>query len=210
VGDCPSLIPARRETCEQVLGMFGNNPKQFKIFEEITLPHLKDLYNFARKLTKRESDAEDLTQETYLRAFEKFDQFKPGTNCKSWLFAIMYHLFIDSHKKAENRYTFLEVEEIPYREQPPGHFVGPSFSPEERDEGLPKFLAQISQEDIKKALDQLPEKYKTLIILKDFRRFSYREMAEITGLPMGTVMSRLFRGRKLLKKILLRDFRRQE
>lgn len=189
--------------------IFGNKHNQLKVFEEISIPYLKDLYNFARKLTKSKSDAEDLTQETYLRAFEKLDQFKPGTNCKSWLFTIMYHLFMDFHKKAENHYTFVEMEETRYIYQDSTHPAEPPIYLDEKDGDLYN-LAQISQEDIEKALDQLPEKYKTLIILRDFRGFSYREVAEISKLPMGTVMSRLFRGRKLLRRFILKNLRNHE
>ncbi|HWP49137.1 MAG TPA: sigma-70 family RNA polymerase sigma factor [Candidatus Limnocylindrales bacterium] len=190
--------------------MFGGKNIRLKTFEQITLPYLKDLYNFARKLTKNENDAEDLTQETYLRAFEKFDQFKPGTNAKGWLFAIMYHLFIDSRKKAENRYTFVEMEKARYINEDPTHFRNSFLCLDSTEEDLQKFLTRVKLEDIKNALNHLPEPYKTVMILRDFHGFSYREIAEITELPVGTVMSRLSRGRRLLKEKILKNLPPEE
>jgi RNA polymerase sigma-70 factor (ECF subfamily) len=181
-------------------------------FEQAALSHLKELYNFALKLTGNQSDAEDLTQETYLRAFEKFEQFKPDTKAKSWLFTIMYHLFIDLRKKVEKNYIFVEMEEDRYIDEDSTTYKGLSALSAyvDEDQDLQKSLAEITSEDIKKALEGLPEKYKTLIVLRDFRGFSYREIAEICELAMGTVMSRLSRGRKLLKEIVLHNLPAQK
>jgi RNA polymerase sigma-70 factor (ECF subfamily) len=190
--------------------MFSGKNTRLKTFEQIALPYLKDLYNFARKLTKSESDAEDLTQETYLRAFEKFDRLKPGTDARSWLFTVMYHLFIDSRKKAENRYTFVEVEKAEHIERDSAYLRDAFLYVDPREEDLEKFLARVKPEDIRNALNHLPEPYKTVMVLRDFHGFSYREIAEITELPIGTVMSRLSRGRKLLKEMVLKNLPPEE
>jgi RNA polymerase sigma-70 factor, ECF subfamily len=154
-------------------------------FTDIALSHFNALYGFALSLTGISADAEDLVQETYLRAYQKFDQFAFGTSCKAWLFKIMRNLAIDRIRKkdpllASGNETCLDEMVCPHI----------------KSDHLPCAI------DIKMAFGELPSKYRIVVLLKDIEGFTYQEIAEILNFPIGTVMSRLYRGRKTLKSIL--------
>ena len=156
-----------------------------KRFQEAALSHFNALYNFALKTTNNVRDAEDLLQETCLRAYRKFDQFDFGTNCKAWLFKIMRNIAIDQIRKKDPLLTqdINDFEEEFYMEDLPRHLPLKSI-------------------DMKTAFELLPEKYKIPVLLKDIEGFTYKEIAEILNFPIGTVMSRLYRGRTELKSLL--------
>ncbi len=153
-----------------------------KRFQSVSLSHFSALYTFALKLTGSIRDAEDLVQETYLRAYAKFDQFDFGTNCKTWMFKIMKNIFLDQLREKDPLLAkdMVELDEVSNLE---------SLS-------NCSFLNSI---DIKTAFENLPKKYQIPVFLKDVEGFSYGEISEILNLPIGTVMSRLFRGRKEMK-----------
>ncbi len=153
-----------------------------KKFQSAALGHFNALYTFALKLTGSVGDAEDLVQETYMRAYGKFDQFDYGTNCKAWMFRIMKNISLD-HLRGKDPLLAKDVvdfDEISYA-------------------GNTTNCSSLNAIDIKAAFENLPEKYQVPVFLKDVEGFSYREIAEIMNLPIGTVMSRLFRGRKEMK-----------
>ena len=167
-------------------------------FEREALPFLESLYNTALRLSRNRQDAEDLVQETYLRAYRSYDQFTPGTNLKAWMFRILKNAFINEYRKRratprEEDFSLIEdaLESRVDRER-----IAAIPNPEE------VALAGSLDEGVQRALDALPPDYRMAIVLADLEGFSYKEIAEILEIPIGTVMSRLHRGRKLLQKRL--------
>jgi RNA polymerase sigma factor, sigma-70 family len=168
-------------------------------FESEALSFLDALYRTGLRMTRSEAEAEDLLQETYIRAFRFREQFRPGTNLKAWLFRILTNTFINQYRRkaARPETTVLDdVEEsILYRHM---RDVSPgSSSPDPEAELIDKTISS----EVKDALEALPEKFRTTVLL-DVEGFSYKEIAEMLDIPIGTVMSRLHRGRKFLQKRL--------
>ena len=169
-------------------------------FDSQVMPYVDSLYNTAYRMTRNAEDAEDLVQETYLKAYKYYDKFEEGTNLKAWLFKILKNTFINNYrkKKLEPRSVdFAEIEESFERIVQQGRLRPAGRS---GDRVLPGVL----DDDVKRALDSLPHDYRMVVLLADLEDFSYKEIAEILDCPVGTVMSRLYRGRKLLEKALLR------
>lgn len=169
-------------------------------FEEEALGQLDALYRTALRMARRPQDAEDLVQETYLKAFRFADQFEPGTNLRAWLFKILTNTFLNKYRQAarEPEATSLdEAGEYFIYNQLVGE-AGQNLSPSAEDE----VLAQFFDLDVKRALEEVPEQFRLAVMLHDVEGFSYKEIAEIAGVPIGTVMSRLSRGRRLLQRSL--------
>ncbi len=168
-------------------------------FETEALRHLDALYRTALRMTRSEADAEDLVQETYIRAFRFRDQFTLGTNMKAWLFRILTNTFINTYRRkaAQPEVTDLEgVDEFSlYRRMADDRAASSSPDPEAA------LLNGVVDTEVTDALEELPEKFRTTVLL-DVEGFSYKEIAEMLGIPIGTVMSRLHRGRKFLQKRL--------
>ncbi len=168
-------------------------------FEKEALIHMPALYRTARRLTGNDKDAEDLVQETYLRAFRFWNQFQSGTNARAWLFKILHNVHINSfHQKARNpAQVSLEGTEdfFLYNHLNDGGGNGEK-GPEE------EVLSRIWDTEIKEALEKLPPEFKMVVLLADVEECSYKEIAEIMGCPIGTVRSRLARGRRALQKLL--------
>ncbi|HKY50002.1 MAG TPA: sigma-70 family RNA polymerase sigma factor [Candidatus Limnocylindria bacterium] len=168
-------------------------------FEGEALRHLDALYRTALRMTRSEADAEDLVQETYIRAFRFRDQFTLGTNMKAWLFRILTNTFINTYRRkaAAPEVTDLEgVDEFSlYRRMADDRAASSSPDPEA------ELLSSVVDTEVTDALEALPEKFRTTVLL-DVEGFSYKEIAEMLGIPIGTVMSRLHRGRKFLQKRL--------
>ncbi|MEM9557044.1 MAG: sigma-70 family RNA polymerase sigma factor [Acidobacteriota bacterium] len=171
-------------------------------FEEAAIPYLDSLYNMAYRLTRNAHDAQDLVQETYLKAYKYYDKFQKGTNLKAWLFRIMKNTFINGYRKRQNQppqSAFAEIED--------------SFETMVSEESAARrrmknpeqaALENVLDEDVQQALDSLRDDYRMVILLVDLEDFSYKEAAEILDVPVGTVMSRLYRGRRQLEQTLLR------
>ena len=167
-------------------------------FEAAALPYLDALYNMAYRLTRNAEDAEDLIQETYFKAYKYYDKFEEGTNLKAWLFRIMKNSFINGYRKKQNQppeSAFSDIEES--FENLVSEDAGHIKNPEE------EILESVLDEDVQKAIDTLRDDYRMVILLVDLEGFSYKEAAEILEVPVGTVMSRLYRGRRILEKTLL-------
>ena len=162
-------------------------------FEREALTHLDALYAFALKLARSRDDAEDLVGDTILRAFERWDQYRLGTNIRAWLFTILYHVFVSRKRRVDAR-------EVHAPDDADGwsafEAVG-ELDPEGR------FYDSFLDEEITQAIDALPDEYRTAVVLSDLHELRYAEIAEILGVPEGTVKSRLFRGRRLLQKKLV-------
>ena len=164
-------------------------------FEREVMPHLPALYGVALRMTKNEGDAEDLVQETVLRAYRFFDSFEAGTNCKAWLFRILTNLFCNRYREREREREVLDEAES--SDANLGQFVG--SAPRDAETAL---LGRMVSRDVERALAAVPTEFRLAVILADLEDFSYKEIAEIMDCPAGTVMSRLYRGRKILQKLL--------
>jgi RNA polymerase sigma-70 factor (ECF subfamily) len=169
-------------------------------FQEEALPLLDSLYAGALRMTRNPADAEDLVQETMLRAYRSFDRFEPGTNLKAWLFRILTNAYINVYRKRQRepqKVSQDEVEDFDLYQELKDHDPQFSATPESI------VLDSLVDSDITDAIDDLPEQFRLAVVLSDIEGFTYAEMAEIMDVPMGTVMSRLHRGRKALQKRLL-------
>ncbi len=179
-------------------GALSAQSKKERDFEREAMPHLPALYGAAMRLTRSPADAEDLVQETTLKAFKAFEQFEPGTNCKAWLFRILTNTFINKYRRRVKEREILEGSERTAAQ----HFLvhpqskRPSLDPE--NAYVDKFLS----DEVLKALSAVPVDFRTVVVLSDIEGFSYKEVADIAGIPVGTVMSRLFRGRRILQEHL--------
>jgi RNA polymerase sigma-70 factor, ECF subfamily len=168
-------------------------------FQADALPLLDSLYGAALRMTRNPQDAEDLVQETMLRAYRAFDRFEAGTNLKAWLFRILTNAYINTYRKRQRepqKVSADEVEEFDLYRELKNHDTQFEATPESI------VLDSLVDSDIIDAIDDLPEQFRLAVILSDIEGFSYAEMAEIMDVPMGTVMSRLHRGRKALQKRL--------
>jgi len=168
-------------------------------FEGEALVHLDILYNTALRMTGNVQDAEDLVQETFVRAYKFFDKFKKGTNCKAWLFKIMKNNFINKFRKKAREPSTVSFEQIEGAQGIESQ-VGGEVSAESK---LSPDLDELLEDDIKYALESLPLEFRMAVILSDISGFTYKEIAEIMGTPIGTVRSRLSRARGVLQKKLL-------
>lgn len=164
--------------------MTGITPE---IFEAETMHHINDLYRTAKRLTRSETEADDLVQDTYMQAWKSFDRYELGTNCRAWLYKILFNKF-DHHRRkkfTQSKY-FQEADEFLF----------------EVTASKPSVPEHLTDREIISALDKLSEHYRCVVLLADVHEFDYKEVAQILNIPMGTVMSRLNRARTQLKKSL--------
>lgn len=167
------------------------------MFEALALEHFDALYNTAVRLTRNPVEAQDLVQETYLKAYRFFHRFELGTNVKAWLFTILRNTYINTYRKASRRQQQIDFDQIA-----PFYADTPSDAEWAERGSTEDMLRHLVHDDVKRALDALPEEYRMVVLLADLEDFAYKEIAEIMACPVGTVMSRLFRGRRLLRKSL--------
>jgi len=166
-------------------------------FEKDALVFTSQLYGAALRYTKNTHDAQDLVQDTYAKAFTSFHQFEPGTNLKAWLYRILTTTFINNYRKDQRRPKISagEIEDWQIAD-------ASSHTSDQGKSAEDEVLENIADKDVKEALAAMPEEFRMAVYLSDVEGFSYKEVAEITGVPTGTVMSRLHRGRKLLRASL--------
>jgi RNA polymerase sigma-70 factor (ECF subfamily) len=155
-------------------------------FETVALPHMNDLYRAARHTLGNQTEAEDIVQETYLQAWKSFHRFEPGTNCRAWLFKILFHVVNHHRRKAWRLQLLAEGEE----------YLFDTLTYE------PPVPHELRDEEVLAALKRVPEHFRAVILLADVEEFAYKEIAQMLSIPIGTVMSRLNRGRKLLRQEL--------
>jgi RNA polymerase sigma-70 factor (ECF subfamily) len=167
-------------------------------FDQLAMRHLDALYASALRLTRNERDAEDLVQDALLRAFRFFDRFERGTNIKAWLFKILTNTFINKYRRNVKERSLVDG---PEQEAVTAQVVSRDATDQAAD---PErwFFDRLLSEEVLKAVDGLPIDFRMVVILADLQEFSYREIADILDVPVGTVMSRLYRGRRLLQKAL--------
>ncbi len=168
-----------------------------KAFEQEALPHMEALLRTALRMTKNQNDAEDLVQETYIKAYRFWDKFEPGSNCRAWLFKIMTNIFINNYRSKSRSPMSVNVDEID-----DSFLYGQLATSPGADNPEQELFAKIFDDDVKKAIEELPEDFRIVVVLSFLEGFSYQEIADITDLQLGTVKSRLHRGRKLLQKEL--------
>jgi RNA polymerase sigma-70 factor, ECF subfamily len=161
-------------------------------FEGEALAHLDALYSFALKLARARDDAEDLVSDTLLRAFERWEQYRLGTNIRAWLFTILYHVFVSRKRRIDAR----EVQPL---EEHDGWSLFDAVGDTD-PEG--RFYDSFLDDEIVRAIDALPDEYRATVVLSDLHELRYAEIAQILGVPEGTVKSRLFRGRRILQRKL--------
>jgi len=164
-------------------------------FQELALKHLDPLYSAALRLTKNDRDAEDLVQDTFLRAYRFFDKFERGTNMKAWLFKILTNTFINRYRRGGLERSVLDG---PDADPLADGWISSSTMEAMRDPESQALRPMLEQE-IQRILNELPEEFRLAVVLSDVEELSYKEIADIMGCPIGTVMSRLHRGRRLLK-----------
>jgi len=164
------------------------------------MEHMSSLYSAALRMTRNPADAEDLVQETYLKAYRAFASFEEGTNLKAWLYRILTNTFINSYRSKRRRPEQSELDDVEdlylYRRLGGLEAAAAGRSAEE------EVLDHFTDTEVKAALEALPDQFRIAVLLADVEGFSYKEIAEIVDVPIGTVMSRLHRGRKALQKAL--------
>lgn len=164
-------------------------------FDREAMAQMDALYSFAFKLTKVREEAEDLVSDTMLRAFERWRQFELGSNIRAWLFTILYHAFVSRKRR-------IDAREVPMPETEDGYN---RLEPVADENPEATFFDSFIDEDVVRAIGELPEEYRSALVMSDVHGLRYAEIARVLGVPEGTVKSRLFRGRRLLQA-RLRDY----
>jgi RNA polymerase sigma-70 factor (ECF subfamily) len=169
-------------------------------FAEQAMGYMGSLYSAALRMTRNPSDAEDLVQETYLKAYRAFGTFQEGTNLKSWLYKILTNTFINNYRAKRRRPAETELDDV--EDLYLYHRLGGNQAASLGRSAEDLFLDRFTESDVKGALDSLPETFRLPVYLADVEDFTYKEIAEFLHVPIGTVMSRLHRGRRALQKAL--------
>ena len=170
-------------------------------FSDLAMEYMSALYTVALRMTRNPADAEDLVQETYLKAYRAFGSFESGTNLKAWLYRILTNTYINTYRAKKRRPEIADVEDVEdlYLYHRLSGNSSASLGRSAEDEALDRF----ADTDVKAAIESLPDSFRIAVLLADVEGFSYKEIAEITEVPIGTVMSRIHRGRKALQKALM-------
>ena len=182
-----------------MLGLFSSQRRARDAFEREAMPHLDALHAYALHLCRDASDAEDLVQETYIKALNNFASYQEGTNCRAWLFRILTNTFFNL-RRSRKRHNRIETDASPDVEM--------AMADAHQDQGIyrpidAQLLDNVVSQHVTEALDSLPPEFRTVLLLSDLHDFSYKEIAEVVECPVGTVMSRLYRARKAMQKQLL-------
>jgi RNA polymerase sigma-70 factor (ECF subfamily) len=168
-------------------------------FEKTALPHLDACFRLAVRLTGNKEDAEDLVQEAYLRAYRFFHRFEPGTNFKAWIFKVLFNIFLNESRKRSNKNETVASPNLEFLSERMAIKQGHQRSNDPERAAIKSQMVEVLQ----KALKGLPEEFRVVVHLADVEGCNYKEIASIVGCPMGTVMSRLHRGRRLLREVML-------
>ncbi|MDI6778619.1 MAG: sigma-70 family RNA polymerase sigma factor [Bacteroidota bacterium] len=180
------MIPPKKQTV-----------KETEFLDE-AIPYMDSLYSFARRLTGNPDDADDLLQDTYLKAYRFWDKYEKGTNIRAWLFRIMKNSFINRYRKETKEPETIDFDEIQ------DFYTKAKDTVDDNDDLGKKIFSGLLDDDVTRALDSLSPDFKTVVILCDIEGYTYEEIAEFIDTPIGTVRSRLHRGRKLLQSKLFK------
>ena len=191
------MLPDLMESSE---GQPGDRNAQGASFSEEAIPHMDAVYRFALRLSGSRDEAEDLVQDTYLRAFRAWEQYAPGTRCKSWLFTICRNVFLRGRERNQRHDEILA--ETAQDDPRAISREAPVFAASKDDDPEGEFFRSIVDAQVFEAIEELPEEYRMAVVLSDLEDLSYGEIAEVMGIPVGTVKSRLFRGRRQLQRRL--------
>jgi RNA polymerase sigma-70 factor, ECF subfamily len=172
-----------------------------QIFMNEALPHVRALFAGALRLTRCTAEAEDLVQETFMKAFRAFDQFEPGTNCRAWLFRIQKNTFINRYRRKKREFEIINGAERTTLEHTFMHLASKKASLDPQNAMADKHFS----DEVREALSKMPPHFRDVVLLSDIEDLSYKEVAAQLDIPVGTVMSRLFRGRRMLRD-QLQDF----
>ena len=162
-------------------------------FEREAMPHMDLLYNYALRMTTNADDADDLVQETYLKAYRFWDKYEKGTNIRAWLFRIMKNSYINRYRKETKEPDTVDYEDIQ------NYYKSVRYASSDPNDLEEKIFGGLLGDEIARALESLPEDFRTVVILCDIEGLSYEEIAEFVDSPIGTIRSRLHRGRKMLR-----------
>ncbi len=182
-----------------VFNLFSSQRRQREAFEREAMPHLDALHSYALHLCRNQADAEDLVQETYIKALSNFSSYEPGTNCRAWLFRILTNTFFNL-RRSRKRHNPIDTDATPDMEWQIAEAVEPQGLFRPLDVQL---LDRVISKHVTAALDELPPEFRTVLLLADLQDFSYKEIADVVDCPVGTVMSRLYRARKAMQKALM-------
>ena len=176
-----------------------------ELFEKEALKYMDELFGSAMRMTRQKEAAEDLLSEVYTKAWKSFDQFEPGTNLRAWLYKILTNTYINHYRQKQRQPLMIELDRPDDSEKGSGgdlydRILGASPSPFDNPDLA--LANRILDQDLKKAIDGLPDEFRMAVLLSDVQNFSYQEIADILEIPIGTVRSRLWRGRRLLQRIL--------
>ncbi len=171
-------------------------------FEREALPHMSLLYNYSLRMTNSPADAEDLLQETYLKAYRFWDKYEKGTNIRAWLFRIMKNSYINRYRKETKEPNFVDFDEVEEFAPVAREYAGTTG-------GVQEAFGNLLGDDVAEAIASLPDDFRTVVILCDIEGLTYEEIADFVECPVGTVRSRLHRGRKLLRAQLLEYAKRR-
>ena len=176
-----------------------------ELFEKEATKYMDELFASAIRMTKQKEAAEDLLSEVYAKAWKAFDQFEPGTNLRAWLYKILTNTYINHYRQKQREPYMVELDRPEDPDSGAGgdlydRILGASPSPFDNPDAA--LTNRILDQDLKKAIEDLPDEFRLAVLLSDVQKFSYQEIADILSIPIGTVRSRLWRGRRLLQKIL--------
>lgn len=172
-------------------------------FNEEMLPHLDALYNFALRLAAEPNDAEDLVQDTIVKAYRFFSSYEKGTNAKAWLFRILKNSYINNYRKQSKRPSEVDFDDVS------SFYESIRAERTETSDLEEKMFSELIDDDLTRALNRLPEDFRTVVLLCDVEGFTYEEIANMLDVPIGTIRSRLHRGRNLLKVELMEYARKR-
>ena len=179
--------------------MASKTPVDAEAFEREALPHLDAVYRFALRLTGSTDQAQDLTQETFLKAFRAWHQYTPGTRAKSWLFTICRNVFLRQWQRGQRHEEIVRELQDDGSTSGPVSVVNPIWSATAESDPEGRFFRTLVEEEVLRHIDALPDRYRIVVQLSDMEELSYQEIAALLDIPVGTVKSRLFRGRRELQ-----------
>ncbi len=170
-------------------------------FVDQSMRYADNLYSAAMRMTHNQADAEDLVQETFLKAYRAFDSYHDGTNLKAWLYRILTNTYINSYRAKRRRPEETDIDDV--EDLYLYHRIGGLEAAQVGRSAEEEVLSSFTDSDVKAAIDGLPEQFRLAVVLSDVEGFSYKEIAQIMDVPLGTVMSRLHRGRRAMQRALL-------